>query len=280
MVVYVDVPKVIILSGYGINCEKETKEAFELAGASADIVHVNDLIAGKKKLSDYHIFSVPGGFSYGDDTGSGNALANKIRLNLQDELFDFVDKGKLVIGICNGFQVLVNLGLLPGFKGDMGSRRVALTHNTSARYECRWVHIRVNSAKCVFTKGLDMLHLPVAHGEGNLFAEQEILDALNKDDQVVFRYTDSRGNPVFGRFPENPNGSLQDIAGMCDSTGRVLGMMPHPERAIYSSNYPDYFRQKELLRRSGDEGKAMPKVNPLAFAIFENAISYVKDNMF
>ncbi|MEA3229731.1 MAG: phosphoribosylformylglycinamidine synthase I [archaeon] len=270
-----NMPKAIILSGYGINCEKETKEAFELAGASADIVHVNDLIKKEKKLEDYHIFTIPGGFSYGDDTGSGNALANKLRFNLKYDIFDFVSSGKLVIGICNGFQVLVNLGLLPGFKDDIDSRSVALTHNNSARYECRWVYLKVYSKKCIFTKGIDIFNLPVAHGEGNFFAEQKTLDKLNTDDQVVFRYCDMNGNPVYGRFPENPNSSMQDIAGICDNSGRVLGMMPHPERAIYNNSYPQYPKQKELLER---QGETLPKINPFTFAVFKNAVDYAKEN--
>ncbi len=269
-------PKVLILSGYGVNCEKETKEAFELAGASADIVHVNDLIDGKRKLDNYQILAFPGGFSYGDDTGSGNALANKLRLNLKEDIMDFVNSGKLVIGICNGFQVLVNLGLLPGFREETGKRQVALTHNTSARYECRWVHLKSYSKGCIFTKDIENMHLPVAHGEGNFFAEPETLDRLNENGQVVFRYCDSDGNPVYGKFPDNPNGSMQDIAGICDGTGRVLGMMPHPERAIYNLNCPEYPKTKELMKR---EGRTPEKINPIAFTIFRNAVNYAKENL-
>ena len=269
-------PKVLILSGYGVNCEKETKEAFELAGTSADIIHVNDLINGKKKLDNYHILTFPGGFSYGDDTGSGNALANKLRFNLYNEIIQFIESGKLVIGICNGFQVLVNLGLLPGFREETGKRQVALTHNTSARYECRWIHLKSYSKRCIFTKGIDKMHLPIAHGEGNFFADEDMLDKLNGNDQVTFRYCDSNGNPVYGKFPDNPNGSMQDIAGICDNTGRVLGMMPHPERAIYNINCPEYPKIKELMKR---EGRTPEKINSAAFAVFKNAVNYVKENL-
>lgn len=271
-----DKPKVLILSGYGVNCEKETKEAFDLAGGSADIVHVNDLIDKKIKLDDYRILAFAGGFSYGDDTGSGNALANKLKFNLNTEITDFVDSGKLIIGICNGFQVLVNLGLLPGFKDDTGARKVALTHNTSARYECRWIHLKSYSKRCIFTKGIDAMHLPIAHGEGNFYAGQDTLDMLNENDQIVFRYCDNDGNPVYGKFPENPNGAMQDIAGICDETGRILGMMPHPERAIYNINFPEYPKTKELMKR---QGKIPEKINPLSFAIFRNAVNYTKENL-
>ena len=270
-----NMPKVIIISGFGINCEKETGEAFNIAGATSTVVHVNDLIDKKVDLNDYDILAIPGGFSYGDDTGSGNALANRLRLNLRDEILEFVNQDKLVIGICNGFQVLVNLGLLPGFKGSMGERQVALKHNTSARYECRWVYVKSDSKKCIFTKDINMMHVPIAHGEGNFFAEPETLKKLNDNDQVVFRYCDSKGNRVNGKFPDNPNGALEDIAGICDESGHILGLMPHPERAIYNINYPEYQKIKELMKR---EGAMVPeKINSTTLQIFKNAVNYVNE---
>ena len=222
-------PKVLVLTGYGINCDEETKYAFELAGAMPDIVHINDLIDKKFDLSDYQILAFPGGFSFGDDTGSGRALANRIKNNLWADVQKFVDS-KLVIGICNGFQVLANLGLLPALDGKYGVSQVALTHNTSARYECRWVELLPVSSKCVWTKSVEPFEVPVAHGEGNFYSSPELLARLQKEDSIVFRYAKNR-NSAKQEFPFNPNGSIDDIAAICDASGKILGMMPHPERA-------------------------------------------------
>ncbi|MCK4650037.1 phosphoribosylformylglycinamidine synthase I [Candidatus Pacearchaeota archaeon] len=268
-------PRILVLSGYGINCERETKHAFDLAGGNTEIVHVNDLINKEKNLNDYQILAFPGGFSYGDDTGSGNAMANKIRLNLWDELMKFINSGKLIIGICNGFQVLINLGLLPSLNKDYGKRQAALTFNNSTKYECRWVYLKNNNTKCVFTKGLDKLYIPVAHGEGKFFASEYILEELEKNDQIVFTYTFPNGESSKGEFPFNPNGSLKDIAGICDDSGRILGMMPHPERAILSASSPDFQKMKEKLKR---QKKDIPVYYNHALNIFKNAIDYIKEN--
>ncbi len=176
-------PKVLIMSGYGINCETESKNAFELAGAKAEIVHINDLISGKKKMSDYDIIMFPGGFSYGDDTGSGQAFANKIKNNLWDNLLEFIKAGKLILGVCNGFQIMTHLGL---FDSNYGKRINAMESNNSNRYECRWVHIKHNNTNCVFTKGVDLTHLPVAHAEGRFFCSKETLNKLKDNNQIVF----------------------------------------------------------------------------------------------
>ncbi len=269
-------PKVLVLSGYGINCERETKFAFEHVGAEAEIIHINDLISKEKNLEDFHILAFPGGFSYGDDTGSGNALANKIRLNLWEELKKFIDSGKLVIGICNGFQVLTNLGLLPALNKNYGERKAALTFNNSARYECRWINLKQNSNKCVFTKNISTLRCPVAHGEGKFFVDFETLEELKKNDQIVFSYTKPNGENANGEFPYNPNGALEDIAAICDETGRVLGMMPHPERAIFVGNFPDFQLLKEKAKR---EEKEIPEYYEPAVAIFKNAVNYVNENL-
>ena len=266
-------PRVLILSGYGINCERETEYAFDMVGGDAEVVHVNDLISKDKSLDDYQILAVPGGFSYGDDTGSGNAMANKIRLNLWDDLMRFVDAGKLVIGICNGFQVLVNLGLLPSLNKSYGERQAALTFNNSTRYECRWAHLKNNDSKCVFTKGLDNLYVPVAHGEGKFFADDETLNVLERNGQIVFSYTLPNGELANGEFPFNPNGSLKDIAGICDESGRIFGMMPHPERAVLSASAPDFQKTKEEFKRRGE---TVPVYYDPAVAIFRNAVDYVK----
>ena len=269
-------PKVLILSGYGINCERETKFAFEHVGAKAEIIHINDLINKEKNLEEFHILTLPGGFSYGDDTGSGNALSNKIRLNLWDELRKFIDSGKLVIGICNGFQVLTNLGLLPALNKNYGERRAALTFNNSARYECRWINLKQNSNKCIFTKNIPYLRCPVAHGEGKFFTDSETLRELKRNGQIVFSYTKPNGEDANGEFPYNPNGALEDIAGICDESGRVLGMMPHPERAIFMGNFPDFQLLKEKAKR---EGKEIPEYYEPAVKIFQNAVSYVNENL-
>jgi len=263
--------KAILLTGYGINCEEETAFAFKKAGAKAEIVHVNDLIASPKRLLEADIFAFPGGFSYGDDTGSGNALANKIRNNLWNELVDFIEAEKLILGICNGFQVIANLGILPGIENRQSKREVALAHNNTARYECRWVTLKSFSKKCVFTKGIDFIRMPVAHGEGKFVASEQTIKQLNETDNVAFRYAKDDGLAK-GEFPFNPNGSMEDIAGICDKTGRILGMMPHPERNIFFTQEDDWTMQKEKLKRAG---KALPKESQ-GMKIFKNAVEYFK----
>jgi len=223
-------PKALILTGYGINCEEETAQCFNLAGGEAEIAHINDLIDGYKKLSDYQILAFPGGFSYGDDTGSGNALANKIKNNLADEVLNFAQDDNLIIGICNGFQVLVNLGLVPALEKNYNERSVALMHNKQPRFECRWIEVKNNSNKCVWTRGIETMHLPIAHGEGNFYTESAVLDQLKVNDQIVFQYIKPDGSSADGEFPFNPNGAMGDVAGICDESGRIFGLMPHPER--------------------------------------------------
>jgi len=269
-------PRILVLSGYGINCERETKHAFDMVGGDAEIVHVNDLINKEKNLEDFQILAIPGGFSYGDDTGSGNALANKIRLNLWGELRKFIDSEKLVIGICNGFQVLTNLGLLPALSKNYGESKAALTFNNSTRYECRWTNLKQNSNKCVFTKNILSLRCPVAHGEGKFFTDPETLEELKKNDQIVFTYTKPNGENANEEFPYNPNGALFDIAGICDETGRILGMMPHPERAILMGSFPDFHMLKEKAKR---EEKEISEYYGPAVSIFQNAVDYAKDNL-
>jgi phosphoribosylformylglycinamidine synthase I len=263
-------PKTLIITGYGINCEEETAKVFEMQGAETTIMHINDLIENPSKLDDFQIMAIPGGFSYGDDTGSGNALANKIKNNIQDEILSFAQKDKLIIAICNGFQILTNIGLVPALNDHYGERKVALTHNSTARYECRWVHLKNSSEKCIWTKGIDILHSPIAHGEGNFYADEATLSALHSNDQIVFKYVHPDGSPADGKFPINPNGSAQDIAGICDPSGRILGMMPHPERFNCFVNENDWPLKKEQLIR---KGKALPKDGD-GLKLFKNAIDY------
>jgi phosphoribosylamine--glycine ligase len=262
-------PKVLIMSGYGINCETESKNAFELAGAKADIVHINDLISKKKKMSNYDIIMFPGGFSYGDDTGSGQAFANKIKNNLWEDLKQFINQKKLILGICNGFQIMTHLGLFAD-----GKRINAMESNNSNRYECRWVHIKHNNTNCVFTKDINMTHLPVAHGEGRFFCSIETLNKLKDNNQIVFTYCGEKGESAEGKYPLNPNGALADVAGICDKTGRIMGMMPHPERAIYSFNEPEFHLKKEKAKRNN---QLLPEFIESNLKIFKNAVDYVKN---
>ena len=261
-------PKVLILSGYGINCDEETKFAFEKAGARADLVHVNDLIESPNKLNDYQIIALPGGFSYGDDTGSGNALAWKIRNNLGIERF--TEDDRLVIGICNGFQDLVNLGLLPAIDKEYGKRQVALNHNDSARYLDRWVDLEF-SGKSPWTANAGKISLPIAHGEGNFYAPDEVLKQINERNLVAARYVEGE-MCNYQKLPANPNGSLENIAGITDETGKIFGLMPHPERAISSTQLPHWTFLREKYKR---EGKEMPE-EAKGLLIFENGVNYFK----
>ncbi len=263
-------PRVLVLTGYGINCEEETAWAFTACGAQCRIIHVNDLITAPARLDEYQIFVVPGGFSYGDDTGSGNALANKMRHTLWAELMEFVAGDRLVLGICNGFQVLVNLGLLPGGPeaGEFGRRRAALIANRSTRYECRWVELVTGNSPTAFLTGIKRLHLPVAHGEGRFHAPDEVLAELREKRGIALRYADAAGHPAGGAFPANPNGSLDDIAGITAASGRIFGLMPHPERAFKASQLPDW-PARAALEKAPDSSAPGP-----GRALFVNAVNY------
>ncbi len=265
-------PKVIIMSGYGINCEKESKHAFEEAGAEAEIVHVNDLISKKKDMKNYNIMFFPGGFSYGDDTGSGNAFANKVKNNLWHSLQRFIAEKKLIIGVCNGFQIMSNLGLFALEDVDYGNRNNALLWNNQNRYEDRWIYLKHEDSRCVFTKNINLTRIPIAHGEGKFFCDEETLKKLESNKQIVFKYCDEKGNPANNIFPINPNGALKDIAGICDKSGRILGMMPHPERGLYSVNEPEFHMKKDKAIRNNKE---VPKYIESNFQVFKNAVEYV-----
>ncbi len=259
-------PKVLVLTGYGINSDIELAHTFKLAGADAGRVHLTDLINGTRKLSEFQIFALPGGFSFGDDIASGKVLANMIKYNLGGEIQEFIDSGKLIIGICNGFQVMVKMGMLPAFDGDYTTQDVTLTFNDSGRFEDRWVHLRADkSSKCVFTEGIDSIYLPVRHGEGKFVAKDEqVFSRLKKGKHIVFRYVDGEGNPA--GYPHNPNGSVDNIAAICDETGRVFGIMPHPEAFTHRTNHPAWTRE-ELP----EEGAGV--------AIFRNAVEYVRERL-
>jgi phosphoribosylformylglycinamidine synthase len=256
-------PKVCVLRSAGTNCDKETAAAFELAGAKAELLHINSLIAGKNELGDFHILALPGGFSYGDDVASGKIFANELRFKLADSLRQFIRDGKLIIGICNGFQILVKSGLLPG--GESMKQEASLIINDSGKFEDRWVYLKPEG-RCAWTKGLKKaIYLPVAHGEGKFVAQDKVvLNRLKKNGQVVFRYCDAAGKAC--EYPGNPNGSTEGIAGICDETGRVFGLMPHPERHIYSAAHPRNWEFKP-----GREGDGLQ--------IFKNGVKYVKENL-
>ncbi len=248
--------KTLILRAPGTNCDQETAFAFQKAGAEAKLVHINQLIRREQELGDYHIMVVPGGFTYGDDLGAGKVLANEIRLRLGEDIQQFIDRGCLILGICNGFQVLVKTGILPGIKGE---QKLTLTTNDSSRFECRWVHLKVNGhSKCVFTVGIERLYLPVAHGEGKIAADTAFLNKLN----AAVYYTDEQGKLNAG-YPHNPNGSMQDIAGICDATGRIFALMPHPERHIHPSQHPNWHSNKADNHHS-------------CMKIFTNAVEWIR----
>jgi len=265
----------LVLTGYGLNCDNETAFAFEQAGAQAERVHINALISGQKALDAFHILAFVGGFSWGDDHGAGVIQAHRMKTRLGKDMVAFVERGGLVIGICNGFQTLVNLGLLPGIGGDYTTRSVALIANDCGNFRDDWVTLAVNTASpCVFTKGIESLDLPIRHGEGKFFCEPETLDILVANSQVVMRYADGTGTPAKGRFPQNPNGSVDDIAGICDTTGRVFGLMPHPEAYNHPTNHPHWPLQKEKAVRSGQSPVfALPTDG---IRLFLNGVDFVK----
>ncbi len=265
----------LVLTGYGLNCDTETAHAFELAGASPTRVHINSLIDGSAKLADYDILAFVGGFSWGDDHGAGVIQAVRLKTNIGDQILDFVDKGNLVLGICNGFQALVNLGLLPGFDQDYISRSVALTFNDCGNFRDDWVALAVNAdSPCVFTRGIDRIELPVRHGEGKFYAETDSIERLIMQNQVVLRYAVPDGQPADLRFPFNPNGSVEDIAGICDPTGRVFGLMPHPEAYNHYTNHPDWARQKEISKRNNQANTLKLRITP-GLKIFSNAVDFI-----
>lgn len=264
--------KALVLTGFGLNCDHETAYTFELAGAEAHRVHINALIDGSVQLADYHIMAFVGGFSWGDDHGAGVIQAVRMKTRLGDKLLDFIEAGKLIIGICNGFQTIVNIGLLPGLDSDYQQRSVALTYNDCGNFRDQWVHLNVNaSSPCIFTKDLEHIMLPVRHGEGKFFAEAQVVSDLKNRHQIVMQYADASGAPAEGRFPENPNGSIMDIAGICDPTGRVFGLMPHPEAFHHPTHHPHWTRQKASVSR---QGGVWGNPDTVGLNIFKNAVAY------
>ncbi len=245
----------------------ETEQAFRLAGGDTARIHINRLMEQKIKLSEYDILAIPGGFSYGDDIASGKVLANELRYKLYDQIRTFSASGKPVIGICNGFQVLVKSGLLPGFETIDQELQATLSFNDSAKFEDRWVYLahyaqRTTHNNCLWTKGLKkIIYLPVAHGEGKFIPkDKQVLDQLKENGQIVLQYVDEKGK--LSNYPDNPNGSIENIAGICNPAGNVFGLMPHPERHVTKYNHPQWTRKD--LPEEGD-----------GLAIFRNAVEYV-----
>ncbi len=269
--------KVIVTAGYGTNCERETAHACRLAGAEeVEIVHLSQLIYGEKRLDDYHFLCLPGGFLDGDHLGAAQAGAHRFRHvrvqgtneRLMDQILRLIERGGLIIGICNGFQLLVKLGLLPGFDKRYKDRLTSLTYNDSGRFEDRWVHLQVNEySPCIFTKGLKRLFLPVRHGEGKFVTKDEtVLMRLRDQNQIVVQYTDPDSGKPTMEYPYNPNGSQEAIAGICDESGRIFGLMPHPEAFNHFTNHPRWTRGPV----SEEE---------LGLVIFKNAIQYIRENL-
>jgi len=222
-------------------------------------------------MNEYQILAFPGGFSFGDDTGSGKAFANKIRNNLWDELLYFIEQDHLIIGICNGFQVMTYLGVLPAINGQYGNIRVALTHNDSARYNCRWVDLEFQKNNSPWTQGITEISLPIAHGEGKFYAEPEVLEKLKQENMIAAKYVEGEICQE-QNLPANPNGSLDNIAAITDKSGKLIGMMPHPERTINFTQHPLWTLEKEKYIR---KGKQIPSQGA-GQAIFDNGVAYFK----
>ncbi len=248
--------RVLILTGLGLNCEAETEAAFRMAGASPERVHLLDVLDGssKRRLSDYRVIAFIGGFAFGDHLGAGSVFANKIRFRLYDDLLAFIDRGGLAIGICNGFQTMVRLGMLPGLDGDYRTPRATLAPNDRPGYRDAWVRVAFEErSPCVWTRGLGPMDLPARHGEGKFVAAPEVLDRLESSGQIAVRYVDRSGAPTEA-WPWNPNGSRRAVAGLCDPSGRLFGLMPHPDAFLYPFHHPQWPRRRHegALPAEGD----------------------------
>ena len=269
--------KSIVITGNGTNCEMEMAHACRLAGsAEVDIVHISELLYGEKCLDDYHFLNLPGGFLDGDDLGSAKAGANRIihagvrggKDKLYAQFVKFIADGKLILGVCNGFQLMIKLGLLPAFDRDYFTQTVTLTFNDSGRFEDRWVYLRINGdSPCVFTRGLEEIYLPVRNGEGKIITKNPaILEKLRTNNHIVMQYSDENYESATMDYPGNPNGSVDAIAGICDETGRIFGLMPHPEAYLHYTNHPRWTR--ETLPEDG-----------AGLAIFRNAVDFIQKNL-
>ena len=268
-------PRILILRAPGTNCDEETAHAFALAGGVAERWHVNRVLESPRRLAEFQVLCIPGGFSYGDDIAAGRILGNQIQHHLADALEDFRAAGKLILGICNGFQVLLKTRLLAAC--DDRGPSATLTLNDSGRFEARWVRLGVEPGNCVFLQGIKEMELPVAHAEGKFVTRDEnVLRQMEETGQLVLRYRSGADHPrrmvptprLAGAkpqaavpYPDNPNGAMGDVAGICDATGRVLGLMPHPERFVDPTQHPRWTRGP--AREVGD-----------GLSVFQNAVRY------
>jgi len=270
--------RAIIIAGNGTNCEREVAHACRLAGSDVvDIVHIAELLTGRVRLDDYHFLNLAGGFLDGDDLGSAKAGANRILHaqvagsdeHLFDQLRNFISDGKLVMGVCNGFQLMVKMGLLPAIGGEFGKQSTTLTFNDSGRFEDRWVYLKVDSeSPCIYTKGLDGIYLPVRHGEGKFLAESPaVLDDIEDKHLAPVKYSDPEYIGPMMAYPYNPNGSENAIAGLCDETGRLFGLMPHPEAYVHRTHHPRWTREDDLP----EDG--------MGLWLYKNAVRFVRDNI-
>ncbi|MEC9091916.1 MAG: phosphoribosylformylglycinamidine synthase subunit PurQ [Planctomycetota bacterium] len=252
-------PKALIVRAPGTNCDIETKHAFELAGATADVLHINRLLENPEIGKQYQVLCIPGGFSYGDDIAAGRIFANQVRLFLKDLILDYQSNQKLILGICNGFQVLIKSGAL--FESD--EQLATLTWNESGKYDDRWVNLAVGNENCIFLDGISNLYLPIAHAEGKFVAKsQQTFEKLQSGQQLPLCYSRGTAGATHEKinFPDNPNGSMGNVAGMCDPSGRIFGLMPHPERFVDRTQHPHWTREPDLEAGGG-------------LKIFENAVN-------
>lgn len=268
-------PKTLVITGYGINSDRELKACFEKAGSEVSTFHINELISCPDLFKTFQIIGFPGGFSFGDHIASGKVFANKMRLKLKEEIRTFINAGKPVIGICNGFQVLVKMGILPDFQDFC--QTVTLTRNKNGIFEDRWVRLKVReNHKNIWLKDIELLDLPVRHGEGRFVADENILKQIQNASLDVMYYADENGEKT-SRYPENPNGSLSDIAALSNHGGTVLGLMPHPEAFMFYENHPMF-----AVKNRGIAGKAAQMLQPedgAGMSLFYNAVNYVKNEL-
>jgi len=255
-------PRALLLHANGTNRDHDVAQALALAGAQPEIVPLNELRAQRSSILNYQLLVLPGGFSYADALGAGRLLGLDLKSYFADEVRAFIESGRPVLGICNGFQALVKSGLLPGLNVLHNTPYATLTFNASGRFECRWVTLTPRSSKCLWTRNLsEPIHCPVAHGEGNFTLSDPVLLAdLHANGQIALTYANDDGSPANERYPANPNGSIADIAGVCNPQGNVLGLMPHPENHIFSHQHPRFTR--------GEHGR-------LGLALFQNGVKHV-----
>jgi phosphoribosylformylglycinamidine synthase subunit PurQ / glutaminase len=238
--------QVLVLTGLGLNCEVETAEAFRRAGATAELVHLLDLLDGKRRFADFKVVAFVGGFAFGDHLGAGFVFANKIRWRLYDQVVELIEAGGMALGICNGFQMMARLGLLPGLDGDYRTQRVTLAPNDRLGYWDAWVRLRTDpDSPCLWTRGIESLELPSRHGEGKLLsASPEVAERLRRDHLAAVGYVDENGEPT-EEWPANPSGSAGGVAGLCDPSGRLFGLMPHPDAFLYAFQHPSWYRERQ-----------------------------------